>query len=64
MFIMKIEEMTITQIEEFIRDKFPETNLYIRCLECDEYYTLSEMNLELEICQDCQESNNDIDDNE
>lgn len=44
---MKIEEMTITQIEEFIRDKFPETNLYMRCLECDEYYTLSEMNLEL-----------------
>ena len=39
---MKIEEMTITQIEEFIRDKFPETNLYMRCLECDEYYTLSE----------------------
>lgn len=61
---MKIEEMTITQIEEFIRDKFPETNLYMRCLECYEYYTLSEMNLELEICQDCQESNNDIDDNE
>lgn len=61
---MKIEEMTITQIEEFIRDKFPGTNLYMRCLECDEYYTLSEMNLELEICQDCQESNNDIDDNE
>lgn len=50
---MQIESMTIVQIEEYIRDNFPDTNLYMRCLDCDEYYPLSDMNLEQELCQDC-----------
>lgn len=52
---MKITEMTIMEIEEFIRDEFPETNLAMRCLNCDEYKPLSEMDLEHELCEDCQE---------
>lgn len=59
---MKIEDMTITQIEEFIRDNFPDTNLYMRCLDCDEYYPLSEMDLDLEKCQNCQKEERKYDD--
>ncbi len=50
---MQIENMTIEEIEIFIRDNFPDTNLYMRCLDCDEYYSLSEMNLNIELCQNC-----------
>lgn len=59
---MKIEDMTITQIEEFINDNFPDTNLYMKCLECDEYYPLNEMNLDLEKCQNCQDDDNIMED--
>ncbi len=50
---MQIENMTIEEIESFIRNNFPDINLYMRCLDCDEYYSLSEMNLNIELCQNC-----------
>lgn len=52
---MKIEEMKITQIEEFIRDNFPNTNLTMRCLECGDHFPLSEMDLDQETCDGCRE---------
>lgn len=52
-FKMQIENMTIEEIESFIRNNFPDINLYMRCLDCDEYYSLSEMNLNIELCQNC-----------
>lgn len=50
---MKIKNMTIEQIEEYIRENFPDTNLFMRCLICDEYYPLNEMDLKKEFCQVC-----------
>lgn len=53
---MKIEDMTLVEILEYIRDNFDnDINLYMRCLEEDEYYPLSEMNLETEVCKSCEE---------
>ena len=50
---MKITEMNILEIEEFIRDEFPTANLAIRCLDCGDYLPLNQIDLELEICEDC-----------
>lgn len=50
---MQIENMKIEQIEEYICENFTDTNLYMRCLDCDEHYPLSDMNLEQELYQDC-----------
>lgn len=51
---MKIEEMNLTEIEEYLKlitDE--ETNLYMRCLNCGEFKPLCEMNVVTECCNDC-----------
>lgn len=58
-----IWDMSLIEILEYIRDTYGNdetTNLYIRCLDCDEYIPVCEWDqhedlLEFEKCQDCKE---------
>ena len=53
---MKIEEMSLSQIEEYLKEITDnETNLYMRCLDCEEYKPIYEFNVETEICKECEE---------
>ena len=53
---MKIEEMDLEEIEEYLKSiTDEETNLYMRCLECGEYKPLCEMNIETECCNECED---------
>jgi len=59
-----IQKMTLIEILEYVRDTYGNdetTNLYIRCLDCDEYIPIYEWEehedlLELEVCKDCKEN--------
>ena len=53
-----IDEMEFKEILEFLQKKYGNdtTNLYIRCLECDEYIPITEWNedlLDTECCEHC-----------
>lgn len=51
---MKIEEMTLIEIEEYLKNiTDEETNLYIRCLNCDEYTPICNINIITETCNNC-----------
>ena len=53
---MKIENMNLTEIEEYLKDFTDEdTNLYMRCLECNEYKPICKMNVFTEVCNDCED---------
>lgn len=58
-----IENMSLTDILNYLKDTYGDetTNLYIRCLDCDEYIPICEWNnhenlIELEICNDCNDN--------
>lgn len=58
---MDIEEMNLIEILQYIKDTYGNdetTNLYIRCLDCDEYIPIYEWEqhedlIETELCKEC-----------
>lgn len=67
----KIEEMTLVEILNYVKDTYgcdDITNLYIRCLDCDTFIPICEWNdnediIEHEICNECRK-NEFLEDNE
>ena len=53
---MEIEKMSLTEIEKYLKGITNEnTNLMMRCINCDEYYPICDMNIDLELCNNCDE---------
>lgn len=58
-----IQEMNLIEILEYVKNVYGNdetTNLYIRCLDCDEYIPIYEWEqnedlIEFEKCQNCKE---------
>lgn len=55
-----MEDKTLVEIEEYLKETTnEETNLYMRCLECDEFKPICQMNIETELCDECNKRNDD-----
>ena len=51
---MNIEDMSLIEIEEYLKEITNENaNLYMRCVNCDEYYPICNMNINCELCNNC-----------
>lgn len=49
-----MENKSLSEIEEYLKSiAKEETNLYMRCLECEEYKHISQMDIDSEICDEC-----------
>lgn len=52
--MVKVENKSLLEIEEYLKTiTDEETNLSMRCLDCDEYKPLCQMNVETETCDEC-----------
>ena len=50
-----IEDMDLCEIEEYLKTITDEdTNLYMRCLSCNEMVPICRMNVYTEECDDCE----------
>lgn len=64
-----IQEMNLIEILEYVKNVYGNdetTNLYIRCLDCDEYIPIYEWEqhedlIEFEKCQNCKEYDEEYD---
>lgn len=51
---MDIEKMSLTEIEEYLKTiTNKDANLFMRCLNCESYIPICNMNIDLELCNTC-----------